>query len=67
MLYNNRHIYLRSPLRVSFVGGGTEDVYKRQMLYGKARALMKSAKIRRQETYLLRSTRVISDRQKLTC
>jgi D-glycero-alpha-D-manno-heptose-7-phosphate kinase len=24
MLYNNRHIYLRSPLRVSFVGGGTD-------------------------------------------
>ncbi len=24
MLYNNRHIYLRSPLRVSFAGGGTD-------------------------------------------
>jgi len=24
MLYNKRHIYLRSPLRISFVGGGTD-------------------------------------------
>ncbi len=24
MLYNKRHIYIRSPLRISFVGGGTD-------------------------------------------
>lgn len=24
MLYDNKHIYLRSPLRISFVGGGTD-------------------------------------------
>lgn len=24
MLYNKRHIYLRSPLRISFIGGGTD-------------------------------------------
>lgn len=24
MLYNKKHIYLRSPLRISFAGGGTD-------------------------------------------
>lgn len=32
MLYNKRHIYLRSPLRISFAGGGTdiESFYKNE-------------------------------------